>query len=280
MIVFLNGAFVPEEQAVISVFDRSFRYGDGIFETALAVNGRLFRWQQHWDRLSAAAKSIGLALPCSSDDLQNAAIELLRRNQLSTGVVRVQISRGAGPRGYAPSGEETPVVVITANELQSLGADGWRLALSPIRVPRSDTLGGQKTANRLAHVLAAQHAKDAGAHESLLLDTEGVLLEGGSSNLFWVRDGTVYTTPLFPAVRSGVTRETVIELCRILQLPCEEAVIRPEELFDCNGAFLTLSTRGVVEAISLDGKPLRRSALARELQSAFDTLVAMECGLA
>lgn len=277
MIVFLNGEFVPEDRAVVSVFDRSFRYGDGLFETMLAVNGNFFRWGQHWARLMNSAHFFGLAIPWSPAELQQAARELFEKNSLHDALLRLQISRGSGPRGYAPTGNESPVIVMTGHAAPPRPAPPWKLATCPFRVATTDQLLGHKTGNRLLQVMAAAHAVEQGAEESLLVNTDGHVCEGGSSNVFWIRDGVIATTPVLPSVLPGVTRAAILDLARELGVRCEEKLLPIEELKSCEGVFLTLTSRGVVEVESLDGTPLRRSPVTTHLQNEFEKLMQREC---
>ena len=278
MIVFLNGEFVPEERAVVSVFDRSFRYGDGLFETMLAVNGNFFRWPQHWARLMNSARFFNFIIPWSSEELQQAARELLDKNSLRDALLRLQISRGSGPRGYAPTGNEKPLIVMTAHAAPPRPTPPWKLVVFPMQVEAKDRFQSHKTANRLVHVMAATHAREAGADEALIVNTRGWIGEGSMSNLFWIRDGSVNTTQLLPSVLPGVTRAAVLELCRGLEIPVEQGFTNRDQLVQrCEGVFLTLTSRGIVEAESVDGRRLRRSLIARQLQEEFEALVQREC---
>ena len=276
MIVFLNGEFVPEERAVVSVFDRSFRYGDGLFETTLAVNGNIFRWPQHWARLMNSARAFSFTIPWSPEELRNVARELLEKNSLRDALLRLQISRGSGPRGYAPTGNETPVIVMTAQAAPLRPAPPWKLATAPFRVTADSTLG-HKTASRMLHVVAAAHAAARGVEEALLVNTDGHVCEGASSNVFWIRDGAVGTPPLLPSVLPGVTRTAVLDLARELGVRGEEKILPVEELNSCEGVFLTLTSRGVVEVESIDGTPLRRAPITARLQNEFEKLMQREC---
>jgi len=277
MIVFLNGEFVPEERAVVSVFDRSFRYGDGLFETMLAGNGNFFRWEQHWARLVKSGRFFNFSIPWSPDELRKAARELLEQNSLRDALLRLQISRGSGPRGYAPTGADSPVIVMTAHVAPPRPAPRWKLATCPFRVAATDAMLGHKTGNRLLQVLAAAHAAAREAEEALLVNTDGHLCEGGSSNVFWIRDGVLGTPPLLPSVLPGVTRSAVLDLARELGVRCEEKLLPVEELKSCEGVFLTLTSRGVVEVESLDDTPLPRSPVTTRLQNEFEKLMQREC---
>jgi aminodeoxychorismate lyase len=277
MIVFLNGEFVPEERAVVSVFDRSFRYGDGLFEAVLAVNGKFFRWEQHWARLINSAHFFKLPVPWPAAEMLGTASELLRRNTLTEAVLRIQISRGSGPRGYAPTGQEVPVIVMTAHPAPPRKSLPWKLTACPWAVASTDRLLGHKTGNRLVQIMAASHARENGADEALLVNTQGHVCEGSTSNVFWIRNGVIGTPALLPNVLPGVTRAAVFEVASELGVRCAEQPLRLEELPECEGVFLTMTSRGVVEATSLDGRQLRTSPLTARLRDEMEKLIQREC---
>lgn len=280
MIVFLQDRFLPEEEATVSIHDRSFRYGDGLFEAVLVHQGKLFRWPQHFARLESSAAFLQIPLPCSDAEFSRHAQQLITLNGMPEAVLRLQLSRGVGPRGYAPSGEEKPLVVMTLHPAPvraALAGAVWKLGVSSFRIPAHDALAGHKTCSRLLQVMAATEARARGVEEALLVNTEGALTEGGTSNVFWIADGTVCTPPLGHGALPGVTRAVVLELCSALGVPHAERTIRPEQLRDMDGVFLSLSSRGLVEAGALEGAPLRRSPLTTHLQEAFETLLAREC---
>jgi branched-chain amino acid aminotransferase len=277
MWVFLNREFVAEENAVVSVFDRSFRYGDGLFEGVLALNGKFFRWEQHWARLQNSARFFKLPLPHSPAEMETAAQELLRRNSLTDAIVRLQISRGTGPRGYASTGRETPAIVISTHPAPSREPTTWKLVIAPIHVSSSDPLQGHKTGNRLVQVMAAMHAQESRADEALLVNTDGHVCEGSTSNVFWLQKGVVCTPPLLPNVLPGVTRAAIFDVCRELGLLCQEQLIRAEELRHTDSVFVTLTSRGVVSASSLDGEALPQSHIAEHVRAGFEALLKREC---
>lgn len=277
MWVYLNGRFVAEQDAVVSIFDRSFRYGDGVFEALLALHGKIFRWEQHLARLRHSAEFFKIKMPCSDGELLRAAKDLLRQNQLADAVLRFQISRGIGPRGYAPGGDEVPLVVMTAHPAPSREPMAWKLVTSPLRVDATDCLLGHKTANRLLQVMTGMFAREHGADEALIVTTDGHVTEGSTSNAFWIDRGVVCTPPLTPNVLPGVTRAAVLEVCDALGVPRQERNIRAEELSAGEGVFVTFTSRGVVEATSLDGRPLRRSPVTQTVRKAFEDLLAREC---
>ena len=218
--------------------------------------------------------------PFGSEALLASATELIHRNGTAEGVLRVTLSRGVGPRGYSPRGAEQPVTVISVHPgsvLDDKGPPQWNVVTSSFRLLANAPLAQFKTCNKLTQVMARAEADAAGAQEALLLNSDGQVAEGASSNLFWIRDGVVCTPPLTGGVLPGVTRTVVLELCQKQEIPTSIAVLSPEDLFHCEGIFLSLSTVGVAEAIFLDGRPLQRSPIAKALYAGFLRLIRAEC---
>ncbi len=272
MIVFLNGRFVPQKQALVSAFDRSFLFGDGLFETLLVRNARPFLLRQHLERLQQGARFLRIPLPFSLAALREYALELLARNKLREGSLRLTLSRGVGRRGYSPAGAGESTVVMTTHSAEPYDPANpprWRLVSASSRLPVGDPLTRFKTCNKLPQILARAEAEDQGADEALLLNTDGRVVEGSRSNLFWVSGRSVGTPPLESGVLAGVTRAVVMELCESLGLSVREAALPPEILRRQDGVFLTLSTDGVVEALAWDGRALRQSPVAATLRNAY-----------
>ena len=272
MIVFLNGQFVPEAEAKVSVFDRSFLYGDGLFETVRVYAGKPFRWPQHLERLHAGAKFLGIRIPFTDAELTAAAAEMVARNGLLEATLRLSLSRGIGPRGYSPRGADSPTLVLTLHPAPSVSPEQpvrWKLITSSFRIPAGDRLATFKTANKLAQVMARAEAEERGADEALLLNTDGRFAEAASSNLFWIEHGVLCTTPLAEGLLAGVTRAFVLELAGQLGLPTAERSCRLWQLQQAEGVFLTTSSLEIVPAIALDGSPLRESPLTKDLHLAY-----------
>jgi len=279
MIVFLNGQFVPEQQAVVSVFDRGFLYGDGLFETLLVRQGQPFRWGQHLDRLQRGAQVLRLPLPFPPQELRRHADDLLRRNERRDAVLRLTLSRGAGPRGYSIPPAGSPSLVMTLHPAPVFDPQApprWRLFTSTVRVPTHDPLAAIKTCNQLPHILARAEAEDHEADEALLLNTDGNVAEAASGNLFWIQEGQVCTPPPTEGALAGVTRAVTLELCAALGLSHRKKVLRPEALRQADGVFVTMSTLGLVEAVSLDGQPLPLAPQVETLRQAYWRQVALE----
>ncbi len=279
MLVFLNGQLVPEDQAVISVFDRGFLYGDGLFEAVRICNGQPFRWDQHFERFQRGADFLKLAPPFSSEELRRFAEELIAQNGMTEALLRLVASRGVGVRGYSPKGAKRPTLVMSLHPVPAPGPPPrWRLVSAPVRLPANEPLSQFKTCNKLAQILARTHADEAGAHEALLLNTDEHVVEASSSNLFWLSDQAVCTPPLAAGVLPGVTRAVIFALCHDLGLTVRETSLGLADLQRAQGIFLSLSSIGLAEGQSLNGKMLKRSPVVAELSAAYWDLVRKETG--
>ncbi len=279
MLVFLNGQLVPEEQATVSVFDRGFLYGDGLFETVRIANGRPFRWTQHVERLRRGAQFLKLSIPFVPEALHEYVLELVRKNGVADGLLRLTLSRGVGPRGYSPRGAEQPTLVMSlhpAPESHPGHPPRWQLVTATCRLPAGEPLAQFKTCNKLPQILARAEADAAGANEALLLNTDGHVVEASGANLFWVIGATVFTPPLAAGILPGVTRAVVHELGSPLGLPIREANTTADELSQADGVFLSVSSVGIAEGLSLDGCPLRQSPIVCRLSAAYADLLDRE----
>lgn len=272
MLVFLNGKFVPEENAVVSVFDRGFLYGDGLFETIRIFNGKPFRWGQHMQRLRQGATFLNIKLLFPPDTLLSAALKLIEENKMPDAVLRLFLSRGVGTPGYSPKDAKKPTVAMSLRPAPKIGRKNpvqWKLITSSLLLPANDPLAAFKTCNKLPQVLARAEADAAGANEALLTNTNGFVVEGASSNLFWANGGVIFTAPLMAGILPGVTRQAVFEIAARLKIRVREKNIRPKVLRHVDGIFLSLSSFGVVEAKSLDGSKLKKSPLTSRVARAY-----------
>jgi len=272
MLVFLNGQFVPEAQAVVPINDRGLMYGDGLFETIRAVNGRPFRLAQHLARMARGADFLNIKCPFAPTELQDFAAQLIERNQMPDAILRVMLTRGPGDRGYTPGAGSKPTVVMSLHAAPSLDmehATRWSLITSSIRIPASDPLASFKTASKLAQVVARMEAMAKGADEALLLNTNGEVAETASGNLFWVYNDKICTTPTDRGVLPGITRAVVLEICQTQRLPAGQRVIKPEGLRNTGGIFITQSTFGIVPVITFDGEPVASSPLVDQIRRAY-----------
>jgi D-alanine transaminase len=274
MLVFLNGRFVAKDQAHISVDDRGFLFGDGVYEVIRARWGRLFESQAHFERLTAGLQA--LRLPAPSEDtttLQAVCRELLERNGLLSGdaTIYLQVTRGVAPRAHQfPNPATPPTLYVAANPFTpsyAAQAEGVRAITHPdIRWARCDL----KTVNLLPNAWAKQAALDAGAAEAVFV-RDGVLTDGASSNVFAVIGGELCTPPLSTYLLPGITRRVVLSLAATLGLAPRERPIVLSELYAAEELFLTGTTTDVTPIIRLDDRPVRDGmpgSVTRTLQRA------------
>lgn len=278
MLIFLNGRIVPAEQAVVSIFDRGFLYGDGLFESMRVLNGKPFRWTQHLERLQRGADFLKIKMPYSIESLRKSADQLIAKNKMPDALLRLVLSRGVGIRGYSPKDAEKPTVAMTLHPAppSSDAVPRWKLVISSQRLPANDPLARFKTCNKLPQILARSEADAADADEALLLNTDDFVVEGTSSNLFWIEGEIVCTPPLPAGVLPGVTRAAVFEICKAAGLEAVEKTIGVEKLKLSDGIFLSLSSLGVVEGISLDDQALKLSPLFSRIRNSYRAFLASE----
>lgn len=273
-IVYLDGAYVPAEQARISPDDRGFLFGDGAYEATRAVEGRLFELERHLARLRRTLHGLRIALPDAEiDALAEVHQRLLRENELETGeaLVYLQVTRGAAPRAHAfPPAATRPTVYLFASAItppHALRERGAAAVTYPdVRWARCDL----KTVNLLPNVLAKQHAVEQDAAEAIFV-RDGVVMEGAQTNVFVVIDGELRTHPSSPYILGGVTREVVLELARGLALPVREVPVLLDELPRASELFLTSTTTDVLPLVRLDGRQIgdgRPGPVARRLYEA------------
>lgn len=275
MIAYVNGRFVDDREAFVSVFDRGFLYGDSVFETLRVSNARPFRWPLHVERLRKGAAFLGITVPTPPKELRSIMAALIERNQLGEGLLRITLSRGPGARGYSPRRAGPPTLVVTAHELPPPSAD-WRLRTASLKVAVGDKLGVHKVGSRLLNVLARAEAESAGADDALILNTSGEVLEAASGNVFWVQRNLVLTPPSAMGALPGVTRAIVLELCAGLGIPTQKRKVPVESLQMAEGVFVTNSACGIVNVASLDDAPFAGSAVITRLQTEYAGLLERE----
>ncbi len=277
MWVYLNDTFVPQEEAVVSVFDHGFLYGDGVYETLRAYRGLVLQLAEHLARLERSASRIQLALPVSRSRLTDLLRESLKRNQLQEAYLRITVSRGAGEIGLDPALCKSPTLVIIAKPFQpypeSLYTDGVSVIIAKTRRNLPEALPPQvKSLNFLNNILAKMEAKTAGAHEALMLNHRGELTEGTTSNLFAVQQGRVRTPPVESGILDGITRGLVLQLASELGIPSDEARLTVDDLLRAEECFLTNTTQEVLPVTQVDGQRIgngKPGAITRQLHASF-----------
>jgi branched-chain amino acid aminotransferase len=261
MLVYLNGLFVPREEATVSVFDHGFLYGDGIYETMRAYNGTLFLLDRHLERLTHSANAISLKLPMPLEEIRMALKETLRVNNLVEAYVRLHISRGPGEIGLDPALCPAPTMIIMAKQFKDYPVEYYERGVSVaiVKTRRNHPLAldpSIKGTNFLNNILAKIESIRAGAYEGIMLNWEGFVAEGTICNIFMVKTGTLLTPPLSIGILEGVTRGLVLDLAYREHIPTQEGAFRPQELMDADECFITNSTIEVMPVTVMDGKPI------------------------
>jgi branched-chain amino acid aminotransferase len=286
VLVHVNGRLLEEGEASVSVFDRGFLFGDGVFESMRAVSGTVFRLPRHLDRLGNSAAIIGLPLPSPPAGIGGVVRDLLERNGLRDARVRVTVTRGPGRPGEYAEAPGPSTIVIAASAFRGLDpglyAQGVAAAIPSRRqVPREALEPAIKSISRLGAVLARREARDRGAFEAILLDGEGNLTEGTASNVFLVQGGSLLTPPAPQEGLPGVTREAVIGLAREAGIAVVERRLPASALASAEEAFLTNTSWDVLPVTRVDGRAVGRGSPGRvtlRLLEGYRDLVRRECG--
>jgi branched-chain amino acid aminotransferase len=280
----VDGELVPAAEATVSVDDRGFRYGDAAFETLRAYGGTVLDWAAHRERLEGTCDALSLEHGLSGSELRDRIDETLAANNLSDAYVRLSISRGVQPGKLTPQPEVDPTVVVYTKPLPRGGLEGDPVWDGPAtvrsvetrRIPDAALPSRAKTHNYLNGILARAELEGE-ADEALLSDLEGHVAEGATSNLFFVRDGTVCTPTTDGDVLPGITRETVLELAREDGLPVEEGSYGLAEVLEADEAFLTNRTWELRPIASLDGVDLGGGPVTDRLSRLYDERVESVC---
>jgi D-alanine transaminase len=268
--VYLNGSFLPRDRAAISVDDRGFLFGDGIYEVTRAIRGRLIEEERHVARMHRCLAELEIAPAPSADELNEIAMRLLAENDLLSGeaTIYAQVTRGVAPRThYFPPAATRPTVYVSAarftpsSDMRTRGV--LAVTFPDLRWARCDI----KTVNLLPNVLAKQQAVSAGALEAILV-RDGMVTEGSHTNVFGVLGGALRTHPLTHRILPGVTRGVVLEVAQALGLPVDERALLVDEIGDLEELFVTGTTTDVTPVVQLDGRPVgegRPGKMARKL---------------
>ena len=256
-IVYVNGEYLPEEEAKISVFDRGFLFADGVYEVSSVLHGRLVDNPGHLARLHRSLSELEMDAPATDDEIEVIQNSLIERNGIEEGLVYLQVTRGAADRDFAyPEGAKPSLVMFTQskNLLQSPQAERGISVITTgdIRWKRRDI----KTVGLLAASMAKMVAKRAGADDAWMVE-EGKVTEGSSNNAYIVTaDGTLVTRHLGNEILAGITRRAVLELARTSDLTIEERPFTVQEALDAREAFVTSATTFVMPVVSIDGQPV------------------------
>ena len=280
MIVYLNGDWIPRDEARIPITDRGFLFSDGVFETARLHEGKYFRLEKHLLRLQESAATLKLPMPPISE-LTRIADEIAARNDLSNASLRITITRGSGGTGLKTKGAERPTLLVTiapvASDWREKAARGWSLITAKTLRPSPDSVPSQlKALGRVYAILATLEAETAGADDALLLTADRKIAEGPTWNFFWRAGRTVRTAALDGGILEGVTRSIIMDLARSEGFSVEEGLWPRAELDHADEAFATMTSQGVVPIRSIDAREFGPPDCATLLQRRYWDLVTAE----
>lgn len=262
MKIYIDGQYLEKDDARISVFDHGLLYGDGVFEGIRAYNGRVFHLREHLARLFNSAKGILLDLPWSRQEVENAILETIRQNSLKDAYIRVVLTRGVGDLGLDMRKCKRPTLIIIVDKIalfpETVYQKGLELITSSLRRVAPDMLSPSiKSLNYLNNILARAEAARAGAQEALLLNQQGYVAECSGDNIFFLRDGVVYTPPVWSGILEGVTRNVVMQLIQEkLRLKVTEDIFTVFELYRAEEVFVTGTGAEIIGVIKIDGRTI------------------------
>ncbi|MBQ4900551.1 branched-chain-amino-acid transaminase [Paenibacillus sp. Marseille-P2973] len=257
--IYLDGQFVTKENAKVSVFDHGFLYGDGIFEGIRIYNGNIFKCKEHLDRLYDSAKSIMLNIPLTFQEMEEALVETLRRNELRDGYIRLVVSRGMGNLGLDPNRCPKASVVIIVEQLAIYSEEAYKTGLKTVSVSTKrnlpDALNPKiKSLNYLNNILVKIQSNLSGAGEAIMLNAQGYVTEGSGDNIFVVKNGVITTPPCYLGALDGITRQAIIEICNNKGLKIKEEPFTLHDVYVADEVFLTGTAAEVIAVREVDGR--------------------------
>ncbi|PYZ94040.1 branched-chain amino acid aminotransferase [Salipaludibacillus keqinensis] len=259
--IFLGGEFVKKEDAVVSVYDHGFLYGDGVFEGIRVYSGNVFKLEEHLNRLYESAQSIMLHIPYDKEEMERIIVDTVRKNKLDTAYIRVVVSRGPGNLGLDPTFCSQPKVIVIAETLalfpKELYQRGLRLGSVSTRRNRPDVLSPQvKSLNYLNNILVKLEANQAGVDEALMLNDQGYVTEGSADNIFIVKNNTIYTPPVYLGALEGITRNAIIDLAKKHGYTMKETPFTRHDVYVADEVFLTGTAVEVIAVVEVDGRKI------------------------
>jgi branched-chain amino acid aminotransferase len=278
--IYINGRFVPQDEAKISVFDHGLLYGDGVFEGLRSYHGKVFRLREHVVRLYESAKAIWLEIPMSQDAMCEAVNNAVRINKIEDGYVRLIVTRGAGTLGLDPNRCSNPQVIIIADAISLYPKDLYEKGLEIITVSVQRTHSAAlnprvKSLNYLNNVLAKIEGLQAGCIEALMLNHKGEVAECTGDNIFLVHRGVLYTPPLDAGILGGITRDAVIDLAKQAGIEVHETALTKHDVYIADECFLTGTAAEVIAVVKVDSRAIgtgKPGPVTRDLNERFKKL--------
>ncbi len=282
--VYISGEYVLKDKAKISVFDHGFLYGDGVFEGIRAYGGKVFRLDEHLQRLWESARAISLEVPLSRGQLKEKILESLRKNELKDAYIRLVVSRGKGDLGLDPRKCPQAELIIITDKIsiypQELYEKGLEVIIASTRRNIPSALNCRiKSLNYLNNILAKIEANREGMPEAIMLNKDGYIAECTGDNIFVVKEGKIITPPVWIGILSGITRDVVIEIAQKEGISIEENVFAPFALYNSDECFLTGTAAEVIPVTRVDGRVIGEGIagpLTKRLMEKFRQLTQIE----
>lgn len=258
-IIYLDGKYVSENEAKVSVFDHGLLYGDGVFEGIRAYNGRILRCEEHINRLYNAAKAIMLNIPITKDEMTQVLLETCRKNNIKDGYVRLVVTRGKGDLGLNPVSCKVATVFCIAGSItlypDEMYTKGMPIITAVQRRNKATIVDPQiKSLNYLNNILAKIEANRAGVPEALMLNHDGIVAECTGDNIFIVKNQVIYTPPIHVGILDGITRNLVMEIAKELGYQVEEKEFTLFNVYNADECFLTGTAAEAIPVTSVDGR--------------------------
>ncbi len=274
MYVYLNKGLVPKSEAVVSVFDHGFLYGDGVYETMRVYDDVVFMFDEHLARLYRSASMIGLTVPLDNDGIKGSIYETLRANSLRNAYVRLTISRGYGPLGLDPDLCKEPTLVVIAEQMKDYPGEfyenGIRIIIAATRRNPAGAINPQiKSLNFLNNILAKIEAKREGAHEAVMLNVSGHIAEGTVSNVFFFRDDVLLTPSVACGILDGITRKLVLDIAEREGIAVQEGEFTRDDIYGASEVFITNTTMEVMPVSGVDDVRYKVGDVTKLLRSVY-----------
>jgi branched-chain amino acid aminotransferase len=282
--IYLDGKFVKEEEAKISVFDHGLLYGDGVFEGLRSYNGKIFKLDEHLIRLYNSAKAILLEIPLKFDELKRVVIETVKKNNLKDSYIRIVVTRGVGDLGLDPRKCPKPTIFVIASHIQLYPESLYEKGIDVITVPTRRNLPESlnpaiKSLNYLNNILAKIEATNAGATEGLILNQFGYVSECTGENIFIVKGDILKTPPISAGALEGITRKVVMDIGKNIGLEIKEENLTRYDIYTSDECFLTGTAAEIVPVVSVDrriignGKP---GKITMKIRKEFQIIIDLE----
>ena len=259
LIIYLDGQYVEEENAKVSVFDHGLLYGDGVFEGIRAYHGFVFKLKEHIDRLYQGAHTIGLRINETPEEMAQVVVETCRRNNLTDAYIRLVVTRGKGDLGLDPNKCPKSTTFCIAATIKLYPEELYQKGMGVVTVATRRNISEAcnprvKSLNYLNNIYAKMEANLAGAGEGIMLNNEGYVAEATGDNVFYVKNGVLITPPIYAGLLEGITRNCVMELARKRGIEVKETLFTRMDLYTADECFLTGTAAEVIPVVKYDGR--------------------------